>query len=58
MDGRADGYALACAAFEMLAGSPPFRRDENMAVMWAQLNSPPPRLTSFRHRTCPQPWTR
>ena len=48
VDGRADGYALACAAFEMLAGSAPFRRDGNMAVMWAQLNSPPPRLTSFR----------
>jgi len=48
VDGRSDGYALACTAFELLAGSPPFRRDENMAVMWAQLNAPPPRLTSFR----------
>ena len=48
VDGRADAYALACAAFEMLAGAPPFRRDENMAVMWAQLNAPPPRLTSLR----------
>ncbi len=48
VDGRADAYALACTAFELLAGSPPFRRDENMAVMWAQLNAAPPRLTSFR----------
>jgi serine/threonine protein kinase len=48
VDGRADGYALACTAFELLAGSPPFRRDENMAVMWAQLNAPPPKLTSLR----------
>jgi len=48
VDGRSDGYALACTAFELLAGSPPFRRDENMAVMWAQLNAPPPKLTSFR----------
>jgi Protein kinase domain len=48
VDGRADAYALACTAFELLAGSPPFRRDENMAVMWAQLNAPPPRLTSLR----------
>jgi serine/threonine protein kinase len=47
VDGRADAYALACTAFELLAGSPPFRRDENMAVMWAQLNAPPPRLTSL-----------
>jgi serine/threonine protein kinase len=48
VDGRSDAYALACTAFELLAGSPPFRRDENMAVMWAQLNAPPPRLTSLR----------
>ncbi len=48
VDGRADAYALACTAFELLAGSPPFRRDENMAVMWAQLNAAPPRLTSLR----------
>ena len=48
VDGRADGYALACAAFEMLAGSPPFRRDENLAVMWAQVSAPPPPLTEHR----------
>ena len=48
VDGRADGYALACAAFEMLAGSPPFRRDENLAVMWAQVSAPPPPLTQYR----------
>ena len=34
MDGRADQYALACAAFELLAGAPPFERDQGMAVMW------------------------
>ena len=48
VDGRADGYALACAAFEMLAGTPPFRRDENLAVMWAQVSAPPPPLTEHR----------
>jgi protein kinase-like protein len=48
VDGRADEYALACAAFEMLTGVPPFRRDEAMAVMYAQLSEPPPLLTSFR----------
>jgi hypothetical protein len=48
VDGRADAYSLACAAFEMLAGTPPFRRDQSLAVMWAQLSAPPPALTSLR----------
>jgi DNA-binding beta-propeller fold protein YncE len=48
VDGRADEYALACAAFELLAGEPPFRRDEAMAVMYAQLSAPPPDVTSLR----------
>ena len=48
VDGRADEYALACAAFELLAGTPPFRRDEAMAVMYAQLTEPPPLLASRR----------
>ena len=42
VDGRADQYALACAAFEMLTGAPPFRREEALAVMYAQLSEPPP----------------
>jgi serine/threonine protein kinase/DNA-binding beta-propeller fold protein YncE len=48
VDGRADLYALACSAFEMLSGEPPFRRDDNMAIMWAQVNAPPPPLTQRR----------
>jgi DNA-binding beta-propeller fold protein YncE len=48
VDGRTDEYALACSAFEMLAGQPPFRRDETLAIMWAQLSSAPPSLTSMR----------
>ncbi len=47
-DGRADEYALACSAFELLTGAPPFRRDEPTAVMYAQLSEPPPQLTSRR----------
>jgi len=48
VDGRTDEYALACSAFEMLAGEPPFRRNESLAIMWAQLSSPPPSLSSMR----------
>jgi serine/threonine protein kinase len=48
IDGRADLYALACTAFEMLAGQPPFKRDEGLAVMWAQVSAPVPSLRALR----------
>ena len=48
VDGRADQYALACTAFELLVGAPPFRRDDVLAVIYAQTSEPPPPLTSQR----------
>ena len=48
VDGRTDQYALACSAFELLAGAPPFRRDEPAAMMYAHLSQPPPPLASHR----------
>ena len=48
VDGRADLYSLACAAFEMLSGAPPFRRGQGVAVIWAQISAPPPRLSDRR----------
>jgi serine/threonine protein kinase/sugar lactone lactonase YvrE len=48
VDGRADLYALACAAFELLSGAPPFRGGEGLAVVWAKLSEPPPPLTQRR----------
>ena len=46
LDGRTDQYALACTAFEMLSGSPPFQRENGMAVISAQLSEPPPSLSA------------
>ncbi len=48
VDGRADLYALACASFEMLCGTPPFQRDDDLAIMWAQVSAPPPSLSEQR----------
>jgi serine/threonine protein kinase len=48
VDGRADQYALACTAFELLTGAPPFRKDDVLAVIYAQTSEPPPPLSSQR----------
>jgi Protein kinase domain len=48
VDGRADQYSLACAAFEVLGGAPPFPREHAGAVIWAHMSEPPPPLTSRR----------
>jgi serine/threonine-protein kinase len=51
VDGRADQYALACTAFELLAGTAVFPRDQVFAVMYAHLSEPPPQLTGRRPGT-------
>ena len=48
VDGRADLYALACAGFELLCGTPPFGQDQGLTVMYAQLYAPPPAATGRR----------
>ncbi len=48
LDGRADLYALACAGFELLCGSPPFGQDPGLTVMYAQLYAPPPSASARR----------
>jgi serine/threonine protein kinase len=48
VDGRADLYSLGCAAYELLSGVPPFRRDHGLAMITAHLSEPPPSLTARR----------
>ena len=48
VDGRADQYALACLLFECLTGTLPFRRDSEMATIFAHLEEPPPAASDHR----------
>ena len=45
IDGRADQYSLACTAFELLTGHPPFHADLGLAVLHAHVAQPPPAVT-------------
>jgi serine/threonine-protein kinase len=48
VDGRADQYALACLAYQLLTGVPPFQRDQGMAVLFAHMSEPPPSVSARR----------
>lgn len=48
IDGRCDQYGLACSAFEMLCGQPPFRREQGLSVMYAHVHEAPPSILQFR----------
>jgi len=52
VDARSDVYALACMAFEMLAGMTPFRGANAQAMMAHQISGEPPSVCSERPR-CP-----
>ncbi|MFI5688047.1 serine/threonine-protein kinase [Streptomyces sp. NPDC051636] len=48
VDGRCDLYSLACVVYEILTGGPPFRRDRDIALLWAHQYDDPPALSERR----------
>jgi len=50
VDGRTDVYGLACVLFEAITGHIPFDRPNEIAVLWAHVNEPVPRVTDHDRR--------
>ena len=48
IDGRIDMYALGGVLFTCLTGLPPYERDSDVQLMYAQLKDPPPAPSAFR----------
>ncbi|HTX93807.1 MAG TPA: serine/threonine-protein kinase [Mycobacterium sp.] len=48
LDGRADQYALACTAFELLTGSAPYRHSNPAVVITQHLSASPPQISERR----------
>jgi len=48
IDGRADQYSLACTAFELLCGAPPFKRSNGFALINSHLSEKAPPITTLR----------
>jgi serine/threonine-protein kinase len=48
VDGRADQYALACVAFNLLTGAVPYQREETISTLFAHVRDPIPVPTAIR----------
>jgi len=48
VDRRADVYSLGCVLYECLVGQPPFRRDSDLAVVFAHLETESPAPSAGR----------
>ncbi len=46
--GRSDVYALAAVLFECLSGVVPYPRDSDVAVLYAHMSDPPPKVSEQR----------
>jgi serine/threonine protein kinase len=45
---RSDVYSLGCLLYHCLTGQVPYSRDTDVAVIYAHLSEPPPKLTALR----------
>ncbi|MEA2508406.1 MAG: hypothetical protein QOG21_488, partial [Actinomycetota bacterium] len=48
LDGRSDIYSLGCVMYQCLTGCRPFDLESDVAILWAHLNQPVPRVTDRR----------
>lgn len=46
VDSRVDVYSLGCLLYQCLTATPPFNKDNEVAVLWAHLREDPPKVST------------